>query len=410
MTTTTNTTPKYDLLSIPVLVAALGYFVDIYDLTVFGILRVPSLQDMGLDADAVSTMGTFIYNAQLVGLILGGIIWGVIGDKIGRKTILFGSILIYSIANILNGFVQDTTSYAILRFIAGIGLAGELGAAITLVAELVKVEKRSFATSLVTGIGLLGAIVAYYSYEYTSWRITYIIGGVLGLLILLMRYGVYESGVFSKIKEDDSIEKGNFLSLLFDRKTAFRYLSCIGIAIPNYFFFGLFAAFANEIGLALGISDVSAGKAVMVYYIGLALGDLISGPLSHYFKSRKLVIGSMLAATMLATLLMVSGIISSPFMYYCFCFIGAFASGYWAMFLIVTSETFGTNLRATATTSAPNMVRGSLILVLLLFQYLKPSGILFSATVVGGICFFIGFLSLWYLKETYNRNLDFIER
>lgn len=398
------------LLSTPVIIAALGYFVDIYDLTVFGIVRVPSLESMGLDTNQVSTVGTQIYNAQLFGLIIGGFIWGIIGDKLGRRSILFGSIFTYSIANILNGFVHSTDWYIILRFIAGLGLAGELGAGITLIAEIIKKESRSYATSLITGLGLMGAVVAYLTYEFTNWRTTFIVGGVLGILLLIGRVKFLESSLFlSTVKEIDSSKRGNLRELFFIKKNIITYLSCIGIAIPIYFFYGIFAAFSNEIGTFLGISEpIDVGKCVMLCYLGLSIGDMFSGPLSDKFKSRKKVMLTMMIGLFITALFLLSPMIKSAYSFYVLVFIGGLFSGYWALFMIATTESFGTHLRATATTSAPNMVRGALILILMLFQYFKGFTSIGNAIlIVGGICFGLALISHIALKESYNKELDY---
>lgn len=398
------------LLSLPVIVAALGYFVDIYDLTVFSILRVPSLKSLGLGEEEISSIGIKILNWQLTGIILGGILWGVMGDKLGRRFILFGSIILYSIANFACGFVQDTTTYALFRFIAGVGLAGELGAGITLVSELLPKDKRSYATSIVTGFGLLGAAVAYLTYEFLDWRNTYIVGGILGVLLLLLRSKVLESSMFEKIKPDQQISKGNFFSLLFSTKAG-RYLTCIGVALPIYFFFGMFAAFSNEIGKALNIADaITPGKCIMYYYIGLAIGDFCSGPISQAMRSRKKIISIMLTLTLIIAGILVYGGVNSVTLYYVLCFAGGITTGYWAMFMLLTSETFGTNLRATATTSAPNMVRGALILMTMFYKDLKPeNGVLMAVVIVGAVTFAIAYISLIFLKETFNKELDYQE-
>jgi MFS family permease len=398
------------LLSLPVIIAALGYFVDIYDLTVFSILRIPSLRALGLTDTEISSVGINILNWQLTGIIIGGIIWGIIGDKYGRRFILFGSIALYSIANLACAFVQDTTSYAAFRFIAGIGLAGELGAGITLVSELLPKNKRSYATSIVTGFGLLGAACAYMTYELLDWRNTYIVGSILGILLLLLRSKVLESGLFEKIKRQSSLTKGNFFSLLFSKKAS-RYFTCIGIALPIYYFFGLLVAFSNEIAKALNLAElIVPGKCIMYYYIGLAIGDFFSGPLSQAMKSRKKIIGSMMVFTLMMSIYILYGGIGSALVYYIFCFVGGIATGYWAMFMVMTSETFGTNLRASATTSAPNMVRGALILMTIFYKELKPEyDVLTSAAIVGLVTFIIAFVSLFFVKETFNKDLDFNE-
>ena len=146
--------------SLAVLVAALGYFVDIYDLILFGAVRGPSLQALGFSPADVQDKGILLLQLQMGGMLVGGILWGIIGDRRGRLSVLFGSIILYSIANLVNGTVDTLTGYAICRVIAGIGLAGELGAGITLVSELMDKERRGLGTTIVAATGILGGVVA----------------------------------------------------------------------------------------------------------------------------------------------------------------------------------------------------------------------------------------------------------
>ena len=276
------------LFSIPVIVAALGYFVDIYDLLLFGIVRMPSLRAMGLNEVAVSSTGASILNWQMMGLLLGGILWGVLGDRKGRLSVLFGSILTYSIANIACGFVQDPLTYKVFRFIAGVGLAGELGAGITLVAEVLPKRLRALGTSLVACIGLLGAVAAYFTVEFFDWRTAYFVGGGMGIILLLLRIGVFESRFFEGLKNKHDIQKGNFFSLFTNKNRLVRYLKCIGMGLPTWFVIGILATFSNEFGQALNIKEtISPGLSIMWCYIGLSAGDLFSGLISHKLHSRK---------------------------------------------------------------------------------------------------------------------------
>lgn len=400
------------LLSIPVIVAALGYFVDIYDLLLFGIVRIPSLSDMGLNEDQRSIVGASILNWQMTGLLIGGILWGIIGDKKGRLSVLFGSILTYSIANIACGFVQDAEVYKILRFIAGIGLAGELGAGITLVSEILPKKLRAIGTSLVAGVGLCGAVVAYFTVElFGSWRTAYFIGGGLGITLLLLRVGVFESGMFKSIKHESTIAKGNFLAFFTNRRRFLIYLKCIAIGLPTWFVIGILSTFSNEFGTALGISEpIKPGLSIMWCYIGLAAGDLMSGFISHGLKSRKKAVALMMVFTLIGTIVFLSGIIHSAFWLYAFCLWMGLGIGYWAMFVTISAEQFGTNLRATAATTVPNMVRGALVLMTSLFAYSKPgTGVLMAGAIVGLIAFVLGFYAVLTIPETHDRDLDFLE-
>jgi MFS family permease len=407
----TKTTTQH-LFSIPVIVAALGYFVDIYDLLLFGIVRVPSLKDLGLSPEEVSSVGKNILNWQMGGLLVGGILWGILGDKKGRLSVLFGSIITYSIANIACGFVKDPTTYALLRFVAGVGLAGELGAGITLVSEILPKEIRALGSSLVAGIGLFGAVFAYFTVkELGGWRNAYFVGGGLGIVLLLLRVSVFESGMFENLKHQAHIQKGNFFSLFTNKDRLFRYLKCIAIGIPTWFVIGILATFANEFGVAMGIPEViEPGKAIMFCYVGLATGDLMSGVISQYLQSRKKAVAILLFMSLICSIVYLYSGIKTATGLYATCVFAGFSVGYWAMFVTIGAEQFGTNLRNTAATTVPNMVRGTVILMTSLFAYLKPSMSIFNAAaVVGLIAFVLAFYSIFTIPETHGKDLDFLE-
>lgn len=412
MQTSSGSTPLSfrPLFTLPVVVAALGYFVDVYDLLLFNIVRVPSLKEFNLSEQEISLIGGRIYNFQQAGLLLGGILWGILGDKRGRLSVLFGSILTYSIANIGCGFVNDPQTYAILRFVAGLGLAGELGAGITLVAEILPKALRGYGTSLVAGVGLMGAVVAFFTVNQFNWRTAYFIGGGLGLVLLLLRVSVFESGLFIQAKTQ-TVRRGNFLALFSPRERLLRYLRCMGVAFPTYFVIGILATFGNEFGKALNIPDaIQPGQCVLFTYLGVVVGDLLSGPLSQWLRSRRKAIGSMMALTGMFVLIYLFGGLQTARTFYAVCAAMGFAIGYIAVFLTVTAETFGTNLRATATTSVANNVRATTLLTIPAFQYLKGQyGVINAASLVGAFCFAIGFWSLSLLAETYGKELDYTE-
>lgn len=405
------------LFSLPVIVAALGYFVDIYDLLLFGIVRVPSLQDLGLTPDEISTVGASILNWQMGGLLLGGILWGVLGDKRGRLSVLFGSIVTYSIANIACGFIKNVTFmdptiyYAIMRFVAGIGLAGELGAGITLVSEILPKEKRAVGTSLVAGIGLSGAVVAYFTVKYFDWQMAFFVGGGLGIGLLLLRVGVVESGMFKNVTEQDHVSRGDFLSFFTNANRLGRYLRCIGIGLPTWFVIGILATFSNEFGKALGITEeVQPGLAIMWCYVGLAVGDLASGFISQAMASRRKAVMLLMGVALVFSLVYLFVGIQSATALYGLCLAMGFGIGYWAMFVTIGAEQFGTNLRATAATTVPNMVRGLVIPMTLTYQALKPSlDTINSGAVVGLISFILGFYAILTIPETHGKDLDYLE-
>jgi MFS family permease len=398
------------LFTLPVWVAALGYFVDVYDLILFNIVRVPSLKDLGLDDRQVSLLGGTIYNYQQAGLLIGGILWGILGDKRGRLSVLFGSIITYSLANIACGFVEDPGTYAWLRFLAGLGLAGELGAGITLVSEILPKELRGYGSSIVASVGLLGAVIAFLTVQLFDWRTTYWVGGGLGLGLLLMRVSVLESGMYKRVAQE-TISRGNFTAFFTNWERFRRYIRCSGIAIPTYFVIGILATFGNEFGKALGIPDeIQPGRCVMFTYTGTVVGDLVSGVLSQRLRSRKKAIGLMMGLTLFFVLIyLFSGLKTATSLYWV-CLGMGFAIGYIAMFLTITAESFGTNLRATATTSVSNNVRATTLLTIPAFQALKPQiGPLAAAGLVGAVCFALGFWALVTMNETFGKDLDYSE-
>jgi putative MFS transporter len=393
-----------------ILVAALGYFVDIYDLLLFLIIKNKSLTDMGVPADKLSATGLSLMNWQMAGLLIGGIFWGILGDKKGRLSVLFGSIVMYSLANIANGFVTSIPMYAAFRFIAGVGLAGELGAGITLVSESMSKEKRGYGTMLVAGIGLMGAVAAYIVGDFFAWRTAFFVGGGLGILLLLLRVGVFESGLFQNMASKNVV-KGNFFMLFTNRKRFFKYLNCILIAVPLWFVVGILVGIAPEFGKALHAVDVlDNGKGVMFTYIGISLGDFLSGALSQLFKTRKKIVFIFITLTFITMLvyLLNTGWTATGFYILCI-FFGLF-TGYWVVFVTIAAEQFGTNLRATVTTSVPNMVRGSLILVTILFQWLLGQmGIINAALCIAVLTVGLAMIALYNLDETYGRDLNFVE-
>ncbi len=393
------------------MVAALGYLVDMYDLFLFSIVRVPSLKSLGLEGDALLRDGIILLDMQMAGLLIGGIFWGILGDKKGRLSVLFGSILIYSLANLANGLVTTIEQYAVLRFIAGIGLAGELGAGITLVAEVLPKEIRGYGTTLVATMGVMGAILAYFVADLFEWRVSYFIGGGLGLLLLLMRVRVFESGIFKQVKER-GVERGNFLMIFRSRKRLAKYFQCILVGLPIWFVVGILITFSPEFGAALGLSEpVQAGKAVMLAFAGQVIGDISSGFLSQYVRSRKKVI---LLFILMSTFFVLAYLLfptRDVNVFYAICICLGFANGYWTLFVTIGAELFGTNLRATVATTVPNFVRGAVIPLTALFLQAKSMvGVVQGALIVGLFTIAVALVALYFLEETFTKDLDYVER
>lgn len=413
------TAKKYGIFSLPVIVAALGYFVDIYDLLLFTIVREPSLAGIGVEltnAAQVIAASTKIINWQMVGLLIGGILWGTIGDKKGRLSVLFGSIALYSVANFVTGFVQTVDQYAWARFIAGIGLAGELGAGITLVSELLPKEKRGVGTSLVAGIGLFGAVFAYFVYKLTNdWRLCYMIGGGLGIGLLLLRISVTESGMFHSLKEQVGVQKGNFFMFFNNKKRFKKYLLAILIGLPTWYVIGILVNLSNRFAGALyGENKIESGKAIMYAYVGIAIGDILIGLVSQYFKSRKKALLSFYLLCMVCLVFFYSSFNNSDASMYFICGMLGFSTGFWAIFITMGAEQFGTNLRATAATTIPNMVRGALPLINLMFLNLFQQNLgltlIESGITTGIIIMLITLIAFYFTEETFHKDLDFIEK
>ena len=388
-------------------VAALGYFVDIYDLLLFSIIRIPSLTDLGV-AD-LSEVGMLILNTQMFGLLLGGILWGVLGDKLGRTKVLFYSIALYSLGNIAHGFVTNGTQYAWIRFFAGIGLAGELGAGITLVSELLPKEKRGIGTSRVAGVGLTGAVLAFFIAQWFDWRTCYFIGGGLGLLLLFVRLSVFESGLYKSLASNSKVSKGNFLMLFATKERFMRYLRSILIGLPTWFVVGILISFSPEFARQLGITEsIDPGIGIMVSYSAIAVGDVAIGLLSQRLQSRKQAMHVFYAITMVGMLVFFTS--SSALQLYISTGIMGFGTGFWAVFVTIGAENFGTNLRATAATSIPNMVSGSLNGITALFLALNAKFTYVHAGIVTAVVvMLITYWAISGLQETFGRDLDFYE-
>lgn len=401
------------IFNVAVLVASLGYFVDIYDLLLFTIVRVPSLKSLGISQDEIDKgIGVWLINFQMIGLLLGGIIWGIIADKKGRLRVLFGSILLYSVANIANGFVQTTNGYIFWRFVAGLGLAGELGAGITLVAEILPKEKRGYGTMIVATVGVSGAVAANLIAKLVpNWRYSYFIGGGLGLLLLLLRISVMESGMFHAAVAEAKVQRGNFFALFMDKKRFVRYLKCVLLGAPTWFVVGILVAFSNKFAVEMGIKEpVAPGDAIAFCYTGLVLGDFTTGWVSQLWKSRRKVMLLFLLLTGAMTAVYLNQHGGSRTFFYGVCFMLGFSVGFWAIFVTIAAESFGTNLRATVAITVPNFARGMLVLITILFGWLQGSfSYLQSAGIVAVVTIGVGLVASYTAEETFGKDLNYVE-
>nr|WP_314838808.1 MFS transporter [uncultured Flavobacterium sp.] len=412
----TATEKPTQILNAAVIVAALGYFVDIYDLLLFGIVRTDSLIDLGITGDAIRNQGEYLISMQMFGMLFGGILWGILGDKKGRISVLFGSIIMYSVANIANGMVTTVDGYAFWRLIAGIGLAGELGAGITLVTESLPKEKRGYGTMIVASVGVSGAVAAYLVYQvFQDWRLCYYAGGILGLLLLFLRIKISESKMFQDTHKSNE-KKGDFLSLFSNKTRFYKYVQCILIGVPLWFLVGVLITFSPEFAKALGVQGyetIAAGKAIAWCYGGLVFGDIASGLMSQWLKSRKIVMTIFLLLNLIMVFIFLNAFSVSTTVFYALCFLMGFSVGYWVLFVTIAAEQFGTNIRATVTTTVPNFVRGSLPVILLVYSFFRDrffnGNIILAAMVVGTLLSIIALVALFKLKETFDTDLDYSE-
>ena len=407
--------PVTTIFNIAVIVAALGYFVDIYDLLLFTIVKAPSVRAVGATDLTLLADSIKIINWQMTGLLIGGVIWGVLGDKKGRLSVLFGSIILYSIANFATGYVETVNQYALCRFIAGLGLAGELGAGITLVAELLPKEKRGIGTSLVAGIGLTGAIVAYFTFKFSNndWRFCYKLGGGLGVVLLFLRIKVAESGMYKNLKRE-KVQRGNFLMFFNNKKRFIKYILAIAIGLPTWFVIGILINQSDKFGKEFfGSATIESGRSIMFAYIAIAIGDILIGFISQYFKSRKKALLLFYVFTVLSIIIFFSPLNNSDVAMYLSCCLMGFGTGFWAIFVTMGAEHFGTNLRATAATTIPNMVRGALPLINMLFLDVFQKSwnwpLIQSAIVTGSIVMAITLVAFYFTEETYHKDLNYIE-
>jgi MFS family permease len=368
-----------EILKPAVIVGALGYFVDVYDLILFSIVRRASLQGLGFtDEKQLLALGIHLLNLQMLGMLAGGIIFGILGDRMGRVILLFSSILLYSVANIANGFVHSIEAYGFWRFVAGFGLAGELGGGITLVSEVLSKEARGYGTMIVATVGVFGAVVGGLVANLVHWQHAYFIGGGLGLVLLILRMSVAESGMFKQMRATEN-NRGNFFCLFNNWRRFGKYLRCILIGLPLWFVIGILVTFSPEFARALKIQgEINAAHAIAFAYVGITFGGFAAG-------------------------------ISAATFYLIILFLG-FGVGYWAVFVTVAAEQFGTNIRATVATTVPNFIRGSVVPLTLAFNFLKlRTGIIPSAAIVGAACIFIALWALRGLEETHGKDLDYIE-
>ncbi|MES2328607.1 MAG: MFS transporter [Bacteroidota bacterium] len=409
----TTAQKQYGVLSLPVIVGALGFFVDVYDLLLFSIIRKPSLESLHLSPEEVLSKGELIISVQMIGLVVGGIIWGIMGDKKGRLSVLFGSIILYSLANIANGMVQTVPQYVLMRFLAGVGLAGELGASITLVSEMLPKEKRGLGATVITVVGVCGAITAFFVYKaFADWRLCFYIGGVMGLLLLILRANVMESGMYGEVKKL-GVQRGNFLMLFNKKERALRYLKGVLIGLPVWYAIGILVTFSDKFGKEFGIEGIEPGKAIMYQYIGIGLGDLSAGLLSNYLKSRKKALFTFfcILGTFIILYFLQSGGRGTVQSMYIICSFLGYGAGFSVLYITMSAEQFGTNLRASTAISIPNVVRGILPLIILLHRWLRglTGDYITGGWMTGVIIMALAVTAAYYTKESFGKDMNFLE-
>ncbi|MEY3343595.1 MAG: hypothetical protein RL090_1279 [Bacteroidota bacterium] len=395
--------------NLAVIAAGLGFFVDAFDLFLFSIYRIPSLNELGLSGSELKTQGELLLSIQMAGMMVGGILTGIIGDKRGRVAVLFGSILLYSAANIANAYVTDTTSYAVIRFLAGVGLAGELGAGITLVSETMTIERRGYGTILVATMGALGAVSAGLAGDLLYWRDAFLYSGIAGLLLLLLRMKSLESKMFARAAAENRSRSGSFLHLFSNKKRILRYMGCIMMGVPIWFSVGLLITLSPELATEGGIDGWRLTAAFTLFQIGIATGDLSSGVTSQLARTRKRTILLFMCIAIIATIWLFHGFANGHLSVWV-CLLMGFGCGYLSVFVTTIAEHFGTNLRVLVTSTVTNFMRGSVTIMIPFHLFLENyMSLWWSLVVTGVLVWVLAIISTISLKETYGRDLDFTE-
>lgn len=396
------------VLNATVIVTALGYFIDLFDYYVFLVTRQKVLTDFGFSGSQLMETGLYMVNLQFAGLLVGGVIFGVLGDKIGRKQSLLGSILLYSIATLASGMTHNIDVFAALRFIAGIGIAGEVGVGVTMVSETMDKNRRGLGVTAFIGVGLLGVVAAALMSELLHWRTCYIIGGLAGLLLLVTRIWVMEPQMFTDLNK--SVKRGSFRVLFASPDGVRRYVLCILLAVPVFFGVSIIATLSPELSIALGASPpASVSTTMIIAYTMMVIGEIVIGLLSQRLKSRKKVIALFLV--LMAITLGVgfhNGALDATG-YYILAGVVGFFMGYWVNFIALSAEQFGTNVRSLAANTIPNFTRGTTIAINMAFLALKDDGVVYAASIVGFTVIVIALLALWKLPETFGKDLDYTE-
>jgi MFS family permease len=397
-----------------VLIAGLGFFVDAFDLLLFNVLRIPSLSELGFSGSELTRNGETLLAFQMAGMMLGGIGSGMLADRFGRASVLFGSILLYSLANLANAFVNSYDMYAVLRFIAGLGLAGELGAGIAMVGERMHAEKRGLGTILVATLGGLGAVAAGLSGDLLHWRTAYVVAGAMGLLLLLLRMKGLESDLFHQTRNNTAVRRGKFFDLFSKKERRNRFLRCVFAGIPIWYCVGMLVSFAPDLAGEHGVTGISLGTCFVLFQTGIACGDLSSGLLSQYFRSRrKIMLGFMLLALCVCVLWFMQFYSTHFISFSLLSLLMGLGCGYLSVFVTTTSEQFGTNLRVTATSSATNLMRGSIAVLVPLHLFLVESIGLSrsdSLAAIGIVVWAAALYAVHAMNETFGKSLDFVEQ
>ena len=399
------------IFNLGVLVSGLGFFIDAFDLFLFNVYRVPSLKELGLSGVELTHAGEKLLAIQMAGMMLGGILTGIIGDKFGRVSVLFASILLYSLSNIANSFVHDVNMYAVVRFLAGVGLAGELGAGITLVSESMTIERRGYGTILVATLGALGAVTAGLISDFIPWRHAFFGAGIVGLGLLVLRMKSLETSMFSKVRENVSVKRGSFALLFSNPKRGVKYLACILMGVPIWYSVGLLITLTPEIATLKNIPGLKLSTCFILFQTGITIGDLSSGIFSQLFKSRKKILLLYMFLAVICTVIHFLFIYNSHNLYLTSLGMGI-GCGYLSVFVTTTAEHFGVNLRVLVTATVTNFMRGAVVLLVPLHLWIES---FFSVDLIQSLIFVgvgvwvLAILSVAFLPETFGRNLDYIE-
>jgi MFS transporter, putative metabolite:H+ symporter len=381
-----------------------GYFIDIFDLVLFSTLRISSFEELKITDPTYWTV--VFFNLQMTGILVGGIFWGKMADIKGRSWSFMGTILVFSIANIINGLTSSLTVYGICRFIAGFGLAGEMGSGIALICEKVPDEKRSLYLGFVSSLGCIGAVLSGWLGDIVYWRYLFIGSGFAGILLTLLRKNLLEPDLFRKTATLN-IPRGQWKTLFQSPPDLIRFILLIFLGIPMWYIIGILWSFSTEMTSTIGLNIFTSGQAILWGYVGVWMGDMLMPFVSQFLKSRIFTIQICLIMMLLGVIYLFQFQPHSLLSFQLTHIFLGFTIGYWAVYATLCGESFGTNIRALTSTSLPSLIRFSSIPMMIIYQYGRDENELNIALGMGLTVLCISMITTYFIKDTFQKDIDF---